>query len=82
MLRRANDKATQNIDRCDEQTRDGIASYKLRGTVHGPIEIRLAGDVFSPNAGVFVTKQAGVEIRVDSHLLTGHGIESEARGDL
>jgi hypothetical protein len=74
--------AADEVDRGDDQAGDRIALHELRGTVHGAVEVRLRGDPTPALLRLDVGDQPGVEVRVDRHLLAGHRVQGEARGDL
>ncbi len=66
----------------DDQNHDaghGIATHKLAGTVHGTKELRFLTDFCTPLAGFVFSDQAGIQIRINCHLLAGHGIQCETR---
>ena len=44
-------EAAENIDEGDDDAGDGVAADEFAGTVHGPVKIRLAGDVFAALRG-------------------------------
>ena len=82
MLPDADDEAADEIDEQDQDRRDRVAAHELAGAVHGAEEIRLVRHLLAPAHRLFLVDEAGVEIGVDRHLLAGHAVEHEARGDL
>ena len=74
--------AADQVDPGDDQRGHRVALDELRGTVHGAVEVRLAGDLLAPVPRLLVGDQAGVQVGVDRHLLTGHRVEGEPGGDL
>ncbi len=74
--------AANEVDERDQDRRDRVALDKLRRTVHRAVELRLLLDLLAALACLVFGDLAGVEIGVDRHLLTGHGVEGEASCDL
>ena len=46
--------------------------------IHGAAELGLAGDCIAALAGFGCGDESGIQVGVDGHLLSGHGIEGEA----
>jgi hypothetical protein len=82
LLGDADDDAADDIDEGDEQAGDGIAAHELRGAVHGAKERGLVLERLAPRLRALLVDQSRVEVRVDRHLLAGHGVEGEAGRDL
>ena len=82
LLHDADGDAGEKVDDDDDDAGDRIAAHELRRTVHGAIEVRLVLDLESPLACLVVGDLTCVQVSIDRHLLAGHGIEREARGDL
>jgi hypothetical protein len=74
--------AADQVEQRDDQAGDRVAAHELRGAVHRPVELGLGGDARAALARVVGVDQAAVQVGVDRHLLAGHGVEHEARGDL
>jgi len=51
---------------------------EFAGSVHGPVELAFLDDLGPPFVGLGFRDGPGVQIRVDGHLLAGHGVEGEA----
>ena len=81
VLQGANGKATNNVDKQNENARYRVTANKLGRAVHCPVELRLGSDAFPTLNCLLLGNQAGIEIGIDGHLLAGHGIECEARGN-
>ena len=81
LLERADEDAADDVDGGDEQAGDGVALHELRRAVHRAVEVGLARDLGAALAGLLLVDQAGAEIGVDRHLLAGHRVQREARGD-
>src|SRR5580704_4741631 len=81
MLQDAYDHAADDIDQNYQQSGNGIAADEFRGAVHGAEEAGFAFQVLAPPPRFLLVDHAGGEIRVDRHLLAGHGVQVEARGD-
>ena len=69
------------IDESDDQPGHGIAAYELAGAIHGSVEFGLLGQLPAAAQRLLVIDQPLVQIGIDAHLLAGHGIEGESRGD-
>ena len=82
MLPHADRQATDDVDHQDQDAGYGVAADELGCTVHGTIEIGLATHLFAPHAGLCLIDQAGIEIRIDRHLLARHGVQGETGGHL
>ena len=80
-LGNADDDAADDVDEGDQEAGDGIAAHEFGGTVHGAEEGRFVFQVAAALARLALVDEAGRQVRVDRHLLAGHGIEGEARGD-
>ncbi|MHC2704234.1 hypothetical protein ACVMHZ_007397 [Bradyrhizobium liaoningense] len=82
LLRHTDDDAADHVDEDDQEAGDGIAADELGGTIHRAEEAALVLQLLAPLLGDLLVDQAGGEVGVDRHLLAGHGVEVEARGDL
>ena len=82
MIRDADNDATDEIERHDDQRRDRVALDEFSGAIHCTVEIGLALHGRALSASALGIKCAGVHVGIDRHLLTRHGIECKARGDL
>jgi hypothetical protein len=80
-LRDADEDAAENVDEGDQQAGDGIAADELRGTVHGAEEGAFVFQLRRRCLASILVDQAGGQIRVDRHLLAGHGVQGEAGCD-
>src|ERR1700683_4210614 len=81
MLNDADEEPGDQVDRHDHDRGDRVAAHKLADTIHRGVEIRLAPEVAAAAARLFLADTAGVEVRVDRHLLARHRIERETRRD-
>ena len=81
MLQHPDNQAAYHVDEQDQDTRHGIAAYKFAGTVHGAVEIGFAGDFLASGAGLILGDQARIQISVNRHLFTRHGVQGEAGTD-
>ena len=82
MLECPDGKATQNVDKQDEDASYRITSDKLRGAIHRAIKIRFPRNALAALERLVLSNQTCVEIRVDRHLLAGHRIERKSGGYL
>ena len=74
----ADGEAADEVDGGDDDGGDGVTPDELRGTVHGPVEVGLVGDLLTAAFGLLLVDEPGVQVGVDGHLLAGHGVEGEA----
>ena len=81
-LQDSNGEPADEVHHRDHDRRDRVASNELGGAVHGPVEVGLVGDLTTAASRVEFTDRARSSVGVDGHLLAGHPIEGEARGDL
>ena len=81
MLQDADQESGHDIDDGDEDAGDGVALGEAGGAVHGAVELGFARDLFSAGARLTFVDQARVQIGIDRHLLAGHGVQGEPRGD-
>ena len=81
LLGDADDRPADDVDEHDEQAGDGVAAHEFRGAVHGAEEAGFIFELAAAAAGLDFVDHAGREIGIDRHLLAGHGVKVEARGD-
>ncbi len=74
-------QTTDNIDQRDDNAGDRITANKLAGTIHGSVKIGFRFDLAPAFARFLLGDEAGIEICINRHLLTGHGIQGEACRD-
>ena len=79
LLSHADDETRDDIDRRNQQSRDGVSAYEFRRAVHRSVEVRFLLNFLATAASVRVADDPGVQVRVDGHLLARHGIQDEAR---
>ena len=77
----AHDEARYQVHQGDDDTGDGVAFDELGATVHGAVEVGFGRDFGATGPGGGFVDQARVQVGVDSHLFTGHGVQGEARPD-
>ena len=53
------------------------SANELARAVHGPVEFGLLGYLGPPFPGIGLVDEPCIEVRVDAHLLPGHGIQGE-----
>ena len=82
MLNGTQHQPADNVDGQDQHTRDRVALHELGRAVHRTVEICLGRHLGAAQASLVGGQQPGVQIGVDRHLLAGHGVEREPRGDL
>ncbi|MFO0670900.1 MAG: hypothetical protein U0235_14925 [Polyangiaceae bacterium] len=75
-------EAADEVDAGDEEAGDGVAVHELARAIHGAEEVGFALEVPSADLGLLGRERSGRQIRVDRHLLAGHRVQREARGDL
>ena len=81
VLQDADSEATDDIDEQDQNAGDRVASDKLRRAIHRAVEVCFLGDLRPAAARLVLADQAGVEVRIDGHLLARHRIQGEPRAD-
>jgi hypothetical protein len=81
VLDHADVESAKDVDKGDDQPRDGVTAHEFGSTVHGSIEVGFLGNVFAALAGLGFVNDASVQIGVDGHLLAGHGVEREPSRD-
>ncbi len=81
VLRHADGKAADDVDEEDKDAGDGVTTHELGGTVHGAEEVRFLAHFGAAALGFLLVDDAGLQIGVHCHLLAGHGVQREARGD-
>ncbi len=81
-LKDSDEESGDDVDGGEQNGGERVALAEAGGSVHGAVELGFAGDGFAAGAGLLLVDESGVEVGVDGHLLAGHGIEGEARGDL
>ena len=74
MLPHADRQATNQIDKQNQDARYRVAAHKFGSTVHGAEEIGLLPQFGAPCFGGFLVDDPGVQIGVNRHLLTRHGV--------
>ena len=82
VLQHTNGNTANDVDRKNQQAGNGVALHKLGRTVHGAVEIRFLGDFGTTMLGLILIDQAGVQVRINRHLLAGHGIQRETGAHL
>ena len=82
MIERADNQPAENIDEQNQNTGGRVAAYEFTGAVHGTIEICFFANFVAASSRFVLSRNAGVQVGVDRHLLAGHGVESESRADL
>ncbi len=82
MAEEADGDAAHDVDRRDDEARDGVAAHEFRGAVHGAEEGTLFLEFAPAQLRHLVVDDTSRQVRVDRHLLAGNGVEGEARADL
>ena len=77
-LHHADDEAADNVDKDNDDSRDGITLDELAGTIHGTVEVSLPLNLLSALAGLRIGNGTLIQIRINGHLLTRHSIQGEA----
>ncbi|MNN33859.1 hypothetical protein D3C81_1476330 [compost metagenome] len=76
-----NETANQ-INEQDDNARDGIAFDEFTRPVHRTIEISFALDFAATFPRLLLVDESGIQVSVDTHLLTWHRIECETSRNL
>ena len=74
MLSHADSQTTNQVDKQNQDARYRVAADKFGSTVHGAKEIGLLPQFGAPCFGGFLVDHASIQIGVNRHLLTRHGI--------
>ena len=74
VLSHADSQTTDQIDEQNQQARNGVPTHELGGTVHGAKEISFLAQFGTPCFGSVLIDDSGVQIGVNRHLLTRHGV--------
>ena len=77
-LNNADNGAGHKVDDRDNQGHDRVALDDLGGAVHGAVEVGFLLNLVTPLPGLFFINEAGTQVGVNGHLLTGHGVQGEA----
>src|SRR5581483_11777084 len=80
-LENTNQKSGNDIDCGDENGCNGITLIKAGSAIHRAVELGIARYLFAADAGLRFIDQPGVQVGIDCHLLAGHCIQGETRGD-
>ena len=80
VLEDSDDDTAYDVYEGDDDACYGISPHELRGSVHGPVELRLTAYEVAPLAGLLLGDHARIEVGVDGHLLAGHGVQGESCG--
>ena len=80
-LHDADEDTADHIDEGDDEAGDRVAAHELRRTVHGAEERAFIFELGAPAARLGLVDEASGQIGVNRHLLAGHGVQGEARGD-
>ena len=82
MLCGADDQAADDVNNQNQNASDGVAAHKLRCTVHRTVKVGFLSELVTALLGGVLIDDAGIEVRINRHLLARHSIQSEARDDL
>ncbi len=77
----ADDDAAGEVERDDDQGRDGVAFDELAGAVHRTVKVGLTLHGLALAPCPLGIECARVHVRVDGHLLSRHRVEREASRD-
>ena len=76
LLHDADGEAADDVDERDENGRNGVAAHEFARAVHRAVKIRFLLHAAAAVARLGFVDQAGVEFRVNRHLLAGHGVQA------
>ena len=77
MLGHTDDQTTDQVDQQNQQAGHGVTAHEFGGTVHRTEEVRFLGQLSTALFGGLLVNDAGVQVGVDGHLFTRHGVQSE-----
>src|SRR5438552_1908838 len=69
--------AATRVDAGHQDTRQGVVISEKSRAGHGAVELGVPGDRPATLPGLLLINVAGIQAGVDSHLLTGQGVEGE-----
>ncbi len=78
-LHDTDDKTTDDIDQHDDDGSDRIAADEFAGTVHRAVKICFRFDGLPPLPRLGLVDEAGIQVRVNRQLFSGHGIQGKTR---
>ena len=81
LLEHPNGEPADDVDHDDDHGGNRVAPDEFARAVHRAVKIRLISDFLSPSSRFALIDKPRVQIRVDAHLLAGHGIQRKARRD-
>ncbi len=81
LLQNADQNAGDDVDRRDDQPRDRVAAHEFRRAVHRSVKAGFLRQLVAAFAGFGFIDQPRRQIRVNRHLLAGHRVQRETRGD-
>ena len=81
VLEDANQESGDDVDGRDQNGGQRVALTEAGGAVHRAVEFGFVRNLFAAGAGLLFIDQAGIQVGVDGHLLAGHGVQGEARGN-
>ena len=76
-LRHADGKTTDDINHGDDHRRHGIASNKLRSTVHGSVKVGLLLHLTPAGSRLLFINDPCAQLGIDGHLLARHGVQGK-----
>ena len=78
-LRHTDYETAADIYQHDDDCGDRVAFDELGRTVHRAEKVRFTLNFFAPDFCFRIVNRALIQIRVNSHLFTGHRVQSETR---
>ena len=78
----ADANAADDVDGGHYQAGYGVALHEFHGTIHGAVELGFLGQLVAALFRRILIYRAGSHVGINRHLLAGHCIKSEARGNL
>ena len=73
----AQNHAAYQVDERDNQGQRGVALDEFGSAVHGAVEIGFLLNLGAAGLGPLLVNESGTQVRVDGHLLAGHGVQGE-----
>ena len=77
VLRHTNGKTANDVDDQNQNTSNSVTTHKLASTVHGAKKAGFFLHFHATAFGFCLIDQACIQIGIDGHLLTRHGIQGE-----
>ena len=76
-MKNTNDQTAHDIGQGNDDSRNRITPYELRGTIHRSVEVGLPGNFLASSSGLGLVNETRVQVRINCHLTSRHGIQNK-----